>query len=106
MYAIRSYYESSKTCTGNEKETLFEDYGSVTYGKGGATGGVDGESIPSAFKSFSDYDGTSLVFDKTGLCNCGSVYLENKYQDNAFAITALSSGIVRNFQWRGGSEWN
>lgn len=101
------YDETAQSCSGVKQQTVLSDYKSgVTLGKGGAnlSDGVDG-SIPSDYVEFTDFDGKTIVFDRTGLCNAGEVYLENKYQDTAYAITSLSSGIIRNLQWRGGDTW-
>lgn len=107
-YTVCSLYnETSSSCDNVSCVVDLDDYRSgIVFGKGGAKSsqGVDGATIPNDYVCFSSPDDTA-VFDNTGLGNSGQVYLENENKDLAYAITKLSSGMVRNLQWRGDSEW-
>lgn len=120
-YAVCNYYDEtashatatkfSEACDGATQIVELNDYKSgVTFGSGDATSScVDGVSIPSTSINFTKLSASSTlyaaVFNNTGLGNPGQVYLENKNQDNTFAVSKLPSGIVQNLQWQGGSSW-
>jgi hypothetical protein len=72
----------------------------IVFGKGNAT------------KNFDDGDGTfpadsvsfannAVVFDSRGMCNSGSVYLQNP--NRAYAVGTLISGVLRIAGWGDGA---
>jgi len=82
-------------------------YGSgVSFGKGEATTGIDGESMPSDGISFNE---NSLTFNARGLTDFGAgtmngaVYFTNNRGDS-YAIAVNAAGAVSLLRWRG-SEW-
>jgi prepilin-type N-terminal cleavage/methylation domain-containing protein len=87
--------------------SLTKKYGSgVKFGKGEATTGANGESIPSDGISFND---SSLTFTSRGMADFGvgttngAVYFTNSRGD-AYAVTVNVAGAVALLRWRG-NEW-
>jgi len=82
-------------------------YGSgVSFGRGEATTGVNGESIPSDGISF---NGSSFTFTSRGMADFGgagvngAAYFTNSLAD-AYAVTVNAAGAVAVLRWRG-NEW-
>ena len=73
----------------------------IVFGKGNATINFDdGDTIfPGGAVSFLN---NAVVFDSRGMCNSGSVYLQNP--NRAYAVGTLMSGVLRISGW-GGSDW-
>jgi type IV fimbrial biogenesis protein FimT len=80
--------------TGNDDDVVrtvnLSDYGeNIVFGKGNAADSA----------SFAN---NAVVFDSRGMCNSGSVYLQNP--NRAYAVGTLMSGVLRIASW-GGSTW-
>ena len=92
--------------TGNDDDVVrtvnLSDYGeNIVFGKGNATINFDdgGGTFPADSASFAN---NAVVFDSRGMCNSGSVYLQNP--NRAYAVGTLMSGVLRIASW-GGSTW-
>jgi type IV fimbrial biogenesis protein FimT len=72
----------------------------IVFGKGDATINFDdGDSaFPGGAVSFTN---NAVVFDSRGMCNAGSVYLENP--NRIYAVGTFMSGVLRVATWGGGS---
>jgi Tfp pilus assembly protein FimT len=88
-------------------ERFSDKYGSgVGFGKGEATTGVNGESLPSDGISFND---NNLTFTSRGMADFGAgsvngaVYFTNNRGD-AYAVTVNVAGAVALLRWRN-TEW-
>ena len=84
--------------------SLDKQYGSgVTFGRGSATTGVDGASIPGSGIGLA---GNGFVFTARGLADFGvgnvngAVYFTNN-REEAYAVSVNSAGAVRLLKWRG-----
>ena len=83
------------------KTVDFSDHTSgVSYGAGAATfdATVDQDPLPADFVS---YNANVLTFNALGSCNSGFIYLD--YNNSAFAVGTLSTGIVRIRHWNNGA---
>lgn len=97
------YDTATSTCTATQVDVNFNDFESgVGFGKGSAANAVGGGAIPASFVNYAAPVATS-IFNNNGLGNSGAVYLDNENNDNTFAITQLASGLVKLYQWRGGT---
>jgi type IV fimbrial biogenesis protein FimT len=92
--------------TGNDDDVVrtvnLSDYGeNIVFGRGNATINFDdgGGTFPADSVSFAN---NALVFDSRGMCNSGSVYLQNP--NRAFAVGTLMSGVLRIASW-GSDTW-
>jgi len=92
--------------TGNDDDVVrtvnLSDYGeNIVFGKGNATINFDdgGGTFPADSASFAN---NAVVFDSRGMCNSGSVYLQNP--NRAYAVGTPMSGVLRIASW-GGSTW-
>jgi type II secretion system protein H len=76
----------------------------IAYGHTPATKNFDdgGSTFPGDEVSYTG-PGNVVLFDGRGLCNSGSVYLQNN-NSRTYAIGTLMSGAVRIKMWRG-SKW-
>jgi len=77
------------------------DYGAdIVFGRGSATVNFDdgGGTFPADSVSFAN---NAVVFDSRGMCNSGSVYLQNP--NRAYAVGTLMSGVLRIASWGGGT---
>ncbi|WDP93305.1 MAG: prepilin-type cleavage/methylation domain-containing protein [Desulfobacter sp.] len=74
------------------------------FGKGKANAPVNGGTMPGDYVEFSGPDNV-LVVNSRGLSLSGEgyVYLENRYQDTAYAVGAEASGFVRMWKWQNGA---
>lgn len=73
----------------------------IVFGKGNATINFDDgdTAFPGGAVSFTN---NAVVFDSRGMCNAGSVYLQNP--NRAYAVGTLMSGVLRIASWTG-SAW-
>ena len=85
-----------------------DEYGSgVSFGRGEATTGIDGESMPSDGVGFNS---NSFTFTTRGLADFGAgtmngaVYFTNNRGDS-YAVAVNAAGAVSLLRWRG-SEWS
>jgi prepilin-type N-terminal cleavage/methylation domain-containing protein len=85
-------------------ESFAKKYGSgVSFGRGEATTGIDGETLPSDGISFNE---NSLTFTSRGLTDFGAgtmngaVYFTNNRGDS-YAVTVNAAGAVSLMRWRG-----
>jgi Tfp pilus assembly protein FimT len=76
----------------------------IAYGHTPATKNFDdgGSTFPGDEVSYTG-PGNVVLFDGRGLCNSGSVYLQNN-NSRTYAIGTLRSGVVRIKMWQG-SNW-
>jgi prepilin-type N-terminal cleavage/methylation domain-containing protein len=79
----------------------------IVFGKGNATINFDDEggTFPADSVSYAagtGYADNVVVFNSRGMCNSGSVYLQNP--NRAYAVGTLMSGVLRISGW-GGSDW-
>jgi Tfp pilus assembly protein FimT len=91
--------------TGNDDDIVhtvnLADYGSnIVFGKGNATVNFDdgGGAFPADSVSYAN---NAVVFDSRGMCNAGSVYLQNPKR--AYAVGTLMSGVLRIAGWSSGA---
>lgn len=91
--------------TGNDDDVVrtvnLSDYGeNIVFGRGNATINFDdgGGTFPADSVSFTD---NAVVFDSRGMCNSGSVYLQNP--NRAYAVGTLMSGVLRIASWGNGT---
>ena len=91
--------------TGNDDDVVrtinLSGYGNnIVFGKGNATVNFDdgGGAFPADSVSFAN---NAVVFDSRGMCNSGSVYLQNP--NRAYAVGTLMSGVLRIAGWGGGT---
>jgi type IV fimbrial biogenesis protein FimT len=91
--------------TGNDDDVVrtvnLSEYGeNIVFGRGSATINFDdgGGIFPADSVSFAN---NAVVFDSRGMCNSGSVYLQNP--DRAYAVGTLMSGVLRIASWGGGT---
>ena len=92
--------------TGNDDDVVstvnLSGFGAnIVFGKGNATINFDDGcgAFPADLVSFAN---NAVVFDSRGMCNSGSVYLQNP--NRAYAVGTLMSGVLRISGW-GGSDW-
>ena len=73
----------------------------IVFGKGNATVNFDdgGGAFPADSVSFTN---NAVVFDSRGMCNAGSVYLQNP--NRSYAVGTLMSGVLRIAGW-GDGKW-
>jgi hypothetical protein len=77
------------------------DYGeNIVFGRGNATINFDdgGGTFPADSVSFAN---NAVVFNSRGMCNSGSVYLQNP--NRAYAVGTLMSGVLRIASWGSGT---
>ena len=74
----------------------------IVFGTGNATDDFDDPTQPIPAGSVSFTPNNAVVFDSRGMCNAGSVYLQNP--DRVYAVGTLMSGVLRIAAW-GGDEW-
>lgn len=91
--------------TGNDDDIVhtinLADYGNnIVFGTGSATVNFDdgGGTFPADSVSYAN---NAVVFDSRGMCNSGSVYLQNP--DRAYAVGTLMSGVLRIAGWSSGA---
>jgi prepilin-type N-terminal cleavage/methylation domain-containing protein len=91
--------------TGNDDDVVrtvnLSGYGeNIVFGRGNATINFDdgGGVFPADSVSFAN---NAVVFDSRGMCNSGSVYLQNP--NRAYAVGTLMSGVLRIASWGGGT---
>ncbi len=91
--------------TGNDDDVVrtinLSGYGNdIAFGRGSATVNFDdgGGTFPADSVSFTN---NAVVFDSRGMCNAGSVYLQNP--NRAYAVGTLMSGVLRIASWGGGT---
>ena len=91
--------------TGNDDVVVhtinLSGYGkNIVFGKGNATVNFDdgGGAFPADSVSFAN---NAVVFDSRGMCNSGSVYLQNSKR--AYAVGTLMSGVLRIASWSSGA---
>ena len=91
--------------TGNDDDVVrtinLSGYGNnIVFGKGNATVNFDdgGGAFPADAVSFAN---NAVVFDSRGMCNSGSVYLQNP--NRIYAVGTLMSGVLRIAGWGGGT---
>jgi Tfp pilus assembly protein FimT len=91
--------------TGNDDDVVrtinLSGYGNnIVFGKGNATVNFDDEggTFPADSVSFAN---NAVVFDSRGMCNSGSVYLQNP--NRTYAVGTLMSGVLRIAGWGGGT---
>ena len=91
--------------TGNDDDVVhtinLSGYGkNIAFGTGNATVNFDDgdTAFPGGAVSFTN---NAVVFDSRGMCNSGSVYLQNP--DRAYAVGTLMSGVLRIASWGGGT---
>jgi hypothetical protein len=91
--------------TGNDDVVVrtinLSDYGeNIVFGRGDATINFDdgGGTFPGDSISFAN---NAVVFDSRGMCNSGSVYLQNP--NRAYAVGTLMSGVLRIASWGSGT---
>lgn len=89
--------------TGNDDDVVrtinLSGYGKdIAFGKGNATVNFDdgGGTFPADSVSYAN---NAVVFDSRGMCNSGSVYLQNP--NRAYAVGTLMSGVLRIASWGG-----
>lgn len=91
--------------TGNDDVVVrtvnLSDYGeNIVFGRGNATINFDdgGGTFPADSVSFAN---NAVVFNSRGMCNSGSVYLQNP--NRAYAVGTLMSGVLRIASWGSGT---
>ncbi|MGD8314900.1 MAG: GspH/FimT family protein [Syntrophobacterales bacterium] len=91
--------------TGNDDDVVrtinLSGFGkNIVFGKGNATVNFDdgGGAFPADSVSFTN---NAVVFDSRGMCNSGSVYLQNP--NRAYAVGTLMSGVLRISSWGSGA---
>lgn len=91
--------------TGNDDDVVstvnLSGFGAnIVFGKGNATINFDdgGGGFPADSVSFAN---NAVVFDSRGMCNSGSVYLQNP--NRAYAVGTLISGVLRIAGWGNGT---
>ncbi len=78
----------------------------IVFGKGNATinfddggGGFPADSV--SYAADTSYADNVVVFDSRGMCNAGSVYVQNP--NRVYAVGTLMSGVLRIASWGGGT---
>ena len=91
--------------TGNDDDVVrtinLSGYGAnIVFGRGNATVNYDdgGGAFPADSVSFAN---NAVVFDSRGMCNAGSVYLQNP--NRSYAVGTLMSGVLRIAGWGDGA---
>ena len=91
--------------TGNDDDVVrtvnLSGYGAnIVFGKGNATVNFDdgGGAFPADSVSFAN---NAVVFNSRGMCNAGSVYLQNP--NRSYAVGTLMSGVLRIAGWGDGA---
>ena len=91
--------------TGNDDVVVrtvnLSDYGeNIVFGRGNATINFDdgGGTFPADSVSFAN---NAVVFNSRGMCNSGSLYLQNP--NRAYAVGTLMSGVLRIASWGSGT---
>jgi type II secretory pathway pseudopilin PulG len=85
------------------------DYGpNIAYGHTPATknfedgsGTFPGDEV--SYNASTGYLDNVVVFDGRGMCNAGSIYLQNN-KNRTYAVGTLMSGVLRIARW-GGGDW-
>lgn len=81
-----------------EVAVSFTDYGyGIRLGKGNASRNWDGDPCTQA---------GVITFNSRGTSGSGSVYLENKNQDIAYAVTVITAGSIRTRKYSGATPFN
>ena len=65
------------------------------------TGTFPGDEV--SYSAGTGYADNVVVFDGRGMCNAGSVYLQNS-KNRTYAVGTLMSGVLRISRW-GGGDW-
>jgi hypothetical protein len=75
----------------------------IVFGKGNATINFDDptEPFPAHAADSVSFLNNAVVFDSRGMCNSGSVYLQNP--NRAYAVGTLISGVLRIASWGNGT---
>jgi hypothetical protein len=102
---IYEYPDAAADDIPGETITISQYGPGIAYGHAPATKNFDDgdTTFPGDEVSYAGPDNV-VLYDGRGLCNSGSVYLQNN-NNRTYAIGTLASGVVRIRMWRG-SDWD